>query len=283
MLFKICLGLMSALTLNFESRARASDSTEITNWTSNAKAAPSATDGEIEQRIGPWLDLTGGGQAVGPAQGPVKVKNPDGTLTDLYGSLINGTSLPERGDSFRKIEPKSETSYGAGMMISLIENASAEFQRSVVPGNVVWVGEIAQKNGGPFGHKSHQNGLDADIAFIGANDIVTVIDPQGNVMNTFDKEKNWNFWKMLYGQQILDHGKIRSVVSMILIDPRIKVAMCAWAKERNMLADPVNIEVMRRLRPTVNHDDHFHLRLHCSPHYAQCIQDGDPSAGTGCD
>jgi murein endopeptidase len=235
----------------------------------------------IEQQLGPWLDLTGGGIASGPAQ-TIQRKNPDGTTTPYYGSLANATPLPAAGPGFARLNSPS-TSWGTGMMISLIAHTTEALSRDYLPGSILYIGSIAQQFGGPYQpHKSHQNGLDADIIYVGQKSFASVLDGEGHVTNRFETENNWNLWRLFVQQQILQKGQATTVVSMILVAPEIKAYLCAWAKDNHRLDDPLDAEVMRRLRPTVGHDDHFHLRLKCSPHHPDCYQPGDIASGTGC-
>jgi murein endopeptidase len=68
---------------------------------------------------------------------------------------------------------------------------------------------------------------------------------------------------------------------MILVGPRVKAALCEWAQANKMFDDPENVEIMRKVRPTEGHDDHFHLRIHCSPYYPECVDGG--AKNTLCD
>lgn len=226
-----------------------------------------------ELGLGPLLDLINGGQATGAAQGS--------GLTQ--GGLINGSQLPVKGDGFASVSGP-DTRWGTGMMISLIENSS-QAMTVQFPGLTVNVGGIALEHGGPHApHRSHQNGLDADILYMGTKNYNPVIDKDGVVLPTFDHEKNWYYWRLITSQAMKVGAKVESAVSMILVDPRLKTHLCAWAKARESSLDALDLEVLSRLRPTEGHDDHFHVRLRCSPHYANCISKGDgySRTETGC-
>ena len=229
---------------------------------------PGETQDDVDHRLGPWLNLKDGGIAVGNPQG-----------TNPYGQLVNGTPLPINGTGFRRLDP----TWGTGHMISLIEESAAEINR-IYPNVTVYIGDIAKQLGGYFNppHLSHQNGLDADVLFMGAKSYDSVLDKDGNVTDRFDKEKNWQYWRLITAQRFAQNGKVDSIVSMILIAPQIKVALCDWAKTTNHLVDPLDILVMRALRPTVGHEDHFHIRLRCSPYHKDCTGTYAPPAQTGC-
>lgn len=119
-----------------------------------------------EKALAPWIDLQSGGHAVGPAQTSQK-KNSDGTSSPRYGSLQNRSLLPSSGEGFVRLN-SPETSWGTGMIISLIENSTAFFVKNFPVEHKVHIGSIAQQNGGAYGpHKSHQNGLDGDVLYMG--------------------------------------------------------------------------------------------------------------------
>lgn len=229
----------------------------------------------------PWLDLTGPGHAVGPAQ-TREVRNPDGTISYQYGSLKDGILLPAQGPGFVRVN-SPDTSWGAGMMISLMTNASAFYVKYFSPGYKVHIASIAQENGGAYGpHKSHQNGLDGDVYYMGQTQYGTVLDPNGAVTEKFNPQKNWDFWRILMLQEMEVGGVSRPAVYMIFVHPTIKTFLCGWAKDNNLMANPIDREILKRLWPTAGHDTHFHVRLRCSPYYQDCVQQNEIPDVTGC-
>ena len=251
-------------------------------YSTSTFAAEPAAPNPPEEVLGPWLDLRSPGFAVGPTQ-TVQKQNPDGTVAPWYGSLENGRLLPKSGEGFVRAN-SPDTSWGSGLMISLLENATKYYVDTFQSPVPVYIGSIAQEHGGPYGpHKSHQNGLDADIYFIGQTKYESVLDANGQITAKFNPQKNWDFWKLLVQQQILVKDKPTTVVYMIFIAPVLKDSLCQWAKAQNLLANPLDAEVMRRLRRTAGHDTHFHLRLKCSPYHPDCYQQNEIQAGPGCD
>lgn len=246
-----------------------------------ADPRPGETPADVDRRLGPWLKLNEGGVAIGKPQGKA-TKNPDGTETNDYGKLENGTPLPDRAPGIRRLG-RVDQSYGTGFMISLLLNASAEFNRQH-PEETVRVGSIAQQAGGFFHppHKSHQNGLDADVLYIGLKSYVPVVDPKGQVNDLLQMEKNWKYWQLLMSQRYAENGRVQPIVSMILVDPAIKTKYCAWAAEKNILNLPETRLLLRTMRPTDGHDDHFHIRLRCSPYHKACTGTYAPPQDTGC-
>src|SRR5215217_756524 len=79
----------------------------------------------------PWLDLTGPGHAVGPAT-QREIKTPDAGIAVQYGSLQDGVLLPSQGAGFIRVN-SADTSWGAGMMVSLLTNVSASYVTTFSP------------------------------------------------------------------------------------------------------------------------------------------------------
>lgn len=236
----------------------------IEAWTPFA-SAPYDLDEEAERKIGPWLDLRTGGVATGPMQS---------TADGAQGALVDGTLLPAKGLGFRRVSG-AEEAWGTGHMISLIENAAAFLTTQIWPGMTVAVGDIAMQFGGKYGpHKSHQNGLDADLLFIGNQSWKSVLDDKGQVTERFNPEMNWAFWRSMFDQKIVENGKTISVISMILVAPEIKNFLCTWGTKNGVFKNADDLEMMKRIRPTEGHDDHMHIRLRCSPHHPLCRREG---------
>jgi penicillin-insensitive murein endopeptidase len=221
-----------------------------------ARVASAETQTELEERIGPWLELREGGIAHGAAH--------------QSGRLENATLLPDEGEGFIRYN-SADTSWGAGHMISLLQGASKEYNKNYDSDTIVHVGSIAMRHGGPYRpHSSHQNGLDADLLYMGMTTWDTVLDERGAVSELYNQQKNWDYFKLLFGQKIVEEGKIKSVISMILVGPEIKSAICRWAKQNNLTSDPENRALLSSIVPTAGHSDHFHIRLRCSPYHSEC-------------
>ena len=224
---------------------------------------------QTDDPLAPLIDLENGGEALGAPQGKL-IQNPDGSVVDNRGTLLNGSLLPGEGEGFVR-DSEAKTSWGTGMMISLIENSAALYMQTYQPPFKIYIGDIALQWGGIYEpHKSHQNGLDVDILYMGNKHYESVFDQDGNLTDRFNPEANWNYWRMLVSQQFLKNGNLVSAVSMILVDPRLKDFFVTWAAAQGISQNPVDAEILKVLRPTQGHDDHFHLRLKCSPYYLQC-------------
>ena len=221
----------------------------------------------IQVQLSKWLDLRNGGQAVGD-------------YTD--GSLDDGTNLPKQGPNWRQVYQQRDTLWGTGLMVSMIKNVS-ELIAKQFPGTVTYIGDIGRRYGGHFSanHNSHQNGLDADIPYLGNVKFTSVLE-NGRLVRDFEYSKNWQFFRWVASQQILLDRKRVTVLNRIFVNPSIKVGLCAWANRHGLLNNPLDADIMRRIRPTPGHDKHFHVRLKCSPYYPACRNQVEPPSGTGC-
>lgn len=239
-------------------------------WASLSTGAEDARDAAV----GAWLDLRGGGQSIGVAQSKPGM---------MAGSLENGSLLPEKSPGLSSYKDPSAR-WGAGHMISLLTYSAADFHARH-PEITMVVGAIAQQHGGTFPpHSSHQNGLDADVLFVGNTRYATVLDGK-TVSDRFNPELNWEYWRSLTAQKITRDGEEIPVVAAILVAPEIKTYLCSWARSSGHMTTREDIDLLKRLRPTEGHDTHFHIRLQCSPYHLRCEQPWDPgrSSTTGCE
>jgi hypothetical protein len=170
----------------------------------------------------------------------------------------------------REVNPKDREDYGNPVMIEFINQVSQQAREKVI-NRSEWVSEvrdISKENGGYlYGHKSHQNGLDADIGYVlktkdsgyYGRDVVN-----GHHLDSdFDLEKQYEWFTKMVASNVAQ-------VHYIFVHQTIKSALCKMAKEKGVFADPNNgdnanvLRMLRRLssRPT-DHGDHFHLRLKC--------------------
>jgi penicillin-insensitive murein endopeptidase len=186
------------------------------------------------------------------------------------GSGPNFLDEAEKGE-FEVIDLKREQHYGSGLLVATIKKASLRFQEMYGNKDLIRVNALSKKGGGALGgHSSHQNGLDADIVYMGESKWGTVLDKRGEVKKDFDIEKNYQFFKILVAT---------GYVNRIFVDQKIKKSMCGWVKSQGLMDEAK--DVLTALRAYSGHDDHFHLRLKCSPYYPLCRDQTLPN-GTEC-
>ncbi len=216
-------------------------------------------------------------QAVGPV-GVVTLKN--GRV--LKGSLENATDVlsyqkayPDT--NFRVLRPDRKTYYGTIELAYLIAKMG-KYTQMIVPSHTLRLGDLAKKNGGALGsHKSHRNGLDADIAYYFKAD---------KAMTGFSTALKGNQpigdWMMAQQWKLFKYSVSSKFVDRIFIHPTLKKSLCSYAQSQGDIGTDLAKETLRRLVPEVNHYNHFHLRIKCAKSQERCFQMAEPKAGTGC-
>ncbi|WP_413293024.1 penicillin-insensitive murein endopeptidase [Bdellovibrio sp. HCB185ZH] len=216
-------------------------------------------------------------QAVGPT-GTVRLKN--GTV--VSGSLEHATDIlsyqkayPDT--NFRVLRPDRKTYYGTIELAYLIAKMG-KFTQAVVPSHTLRLGDLAKKKGGPLGsHKSHRNGLDADIAYYFKADKAMT-----GFSTALKGNKPIGDWMMAQQWKLFKYTVSSKFVDRIFIHPALKKSLCSYAQNQGEIGTDLAKETLRRLIPEVNHYNHFHLRIKCAKSQERCFQMAEPKAGTGC-
>jgi len=223
-------------------------------------AGPSAA-----QPVRPWDDVPG------PAAG-----TPEAIGRYAAGCLIGAQQLPADGPGYQAVNLAHNRHYGHPELVEFI--AALARQTAAAGIGLLPVGDLSQPRGGPMidAHASHQVGLDADIYFrldlerLPAEqrddvDLYAVVDGERLRVNERFAEGHATMLRLA-----ADDPR----VARIFVNPAIKQALCArsWP-DRSFL---------RKLRPWYGHDDHMHVRLHCPPGSADCVEQAPPAAGDGC-
>ena len=228
----------------------------------------------LEAKVAPLLNLRDGGVAVGRYGS---------------GSLKHASLLPESGNGFKSITVNGSAHYGSGMLVSFLQNAAQMLTRDIFPGLNIYVGDMSKKSGGSFGsssdHNTHQNGLDADIAYLAVSHplVDSILNSDGEVVSHFDYAKTWSFLKIALEQSLVLDARKVTAINRIYMSPAVKNGFCEWAKANDHLKTDDDILLMRLIRRTKGHHKHFHLSLKCSPHYPLCRDLQEPPEGSGCD
>jgi penicillin-insensitive murein endopeptidase len=242
----------------------AAANTDTTAGESETEALTKLKARELE--LGPYLNLYTGGRAIG---------SPD------HGLLANGSPLENSDPSMHIKYPMRDTHWGTGLLVDLILQIARHVYEKF-PGSPIIIKDLSLKKGGHFGHSSHQNGLDIDISYIGNVSNTSIVKKSGRVAADFDFSRTWQFLRLAASQKILDEGQETTVLNRVFMNPTVKLAYCQWAKLNKITDNPFDADIMRRIRPTSGHKEHFHLRLKCSPHYPECRKQVEPPPGTGC-
>jgi penicillin-insensitive murein endopeptidase len=139
---------------------------------------------------------------------------------------------------------------------------------------------MAQPRGGPlpFGHASHQTGLDVDIWLTLAQGRMPPAASRETIALPSMLRPSWKAVDPAHftAQQmtLLRLAATDPRVDRIFVNPVIKTAMCRA---------PGAGDWLRRLRPWWGHDDHFHVRLRCPADSPDCEKQAEIPPGDGCD
>jgi penicillin-insensitive murein endopeptidase len=150
---------------------------------------------------------------------------------------------------------------------------SAKDVAGAMPGSVLLVGDLSAQGGGPIsGHRSHQSGRDADLAFymkdsrgrsVTPTDLVT-FGGDGNAVDgsgfVFDDRRNW----LLLQSWARDR---RAGLSHVFISDPLRARLLAFARRHAKYRSDVDAATALLKQPEQGeaHDDHFHVRISC-PH-----------------
>lgn len=194
------------------------------------------------------------------------------------GCVGGAQALPESGPGYVSVRRYRNRFYGHPELIGMIGDLGVAAQSRGL--DLVMVGDLSQPRGGrmPSSHRSHQNGLDADVWFTMAKS------PQAatRLMDNRDDPRSMVktgglFMSDAWGPDqrfLLERAASHHKVDRIFVNPAIKRAVCREAKgDRAWL---------RKLRPWFGHDAHFHVRLRCPADSPQCDQQTPLPPGDGC-
>jgi penicillin-insensitive murein endopeptidase len=221
------------------------------------------------------------------------------------GYLRNSSSLLERRLSYSQNSPfeLSQRAVDQGRffatddLVNFIDFISNYF-RSVMPERKLLVSDLSKKQGGPIwrladvthkvlyrdgkpllSHLSHQNGIDADIAYItsGAQD-------KFFSLNTISAKKSVNLEVQF---NVFKQAVSSKMVDFILIHPSLKKELCIAAYKEGALekdaGESLTLETLKRLVPDPAHHDHFHLRIKCDEKIQpKCLSRERPAINHGC-
>lgn len=179
------------------------------------------------------------------------------------------------------IRPERRAYYGTNELTHVLDIIS-KLSYTLTPGYKSAIGDISREKGGKlFRHKSHQNGVDADVAFYFKNKTF-----QGYLASAIAVNKLHPDW--MYEQQWTMFKRIQETgfIDRIFIHPLMKKKLCEHAINLGELkkndTKSLAAQTLRRLIPEKDHHDHYHLRVKCSSAQVRCRQMADPPQGSGC-
>jgi penicillin-insensitive murein endopeptidase len=199
------------------------------------------------------------------------------------GCLAGGVALPTDGPTWQAMRLSRNRNWGHPDLVRLVERLATEARRyDGWPG--LLVGDLSQPRGGPmpFGHASHQIGLDADVWLTPMPDRrLSRVEREEKValsMVKNRKEIDPSAWSDAQARLIRRAAKYPEV-ERIFVHPPIKRALCQFAAREG---GPDGW--LAKVRPYYGHTFHFHIRIRCPPGSEGCRDQppARPKDGTGC-
>lgn len=196
------------------------------------------------------------------------------------GCVAGAVALPVDGPEWQAMRLSRNRNWGMPQLVGYVEKLAKD--ASALDG---WpgllVGDLGQPRGGPtpFGHSSHQSGLDVDIWFEPMpNRRLSAAEREDMTMDSIlvsgsNYEVDMNKWPEGLGR-VIRRAAGYPEVARIFVNPGVKKVLCDRAGgDRDWL---------RKVRPWYKHDEHFHVRLSCPPGSNTCRDQDPPPPGDGC-
>ena len=235
-----------------------------------------ATATAAKPAIGAPLDRSAADQFAAvrsPASDPPRVH---GTYTN--GCIAGASKLKADSSYWQILRPSRNRAWGHPTLVRLVEQlalkASADGHRGLL------VGDIAQPRGGPmpFGHNSHQTGLDADIWLtplpnrrLTPDDLESFTPPSMVDLETVTVTPAFGAAQYAMLRRAAEHAD----VERIFVSPPIKKALCDRTPEPDRAW-------LRKIRPWSGHTAHMHIRIACPADSDTCKDQSPVPEGDGC-
>jgi penicillin-insensitive murein endopeptidase len=196
------------------------------------------------------------------------------------GCLQGGVPLPVTGPTWQVMRVSRNRMWGHPSLVKFLEKF-APLAAKATGWKGILIGDMAQPRGGPlpFGHMSHQIGLDVDIWFMPMPDHVLNKDERENTsaINLVSDDwkhinpKTWTPQHMAFIKTAAQQPEVERV----LVNAAIKQELCR-AEGSN------HFDWMAKVRPWYGHHDHIHVRLECPEGSPNCRKQPPVPGDDGC-
>jgi penicillin-insensitive murein endopeptidase len=194
------------------------------------------------------------------------------------GCLAGAEQLADNGPVWQGMRLSRNRHWGNPVLVTFIEKFARDAKaKDGWPG--LLIGDMSMPRGGPmpFGHASHQVGLDVDIWYKPMPDRTLAADEREQM-----KMESVLLDPVHVNEQMWtpDHIKLlrRAVsypeVTRVFVNPAIKKWMCDNVKDDRGF--------LHKIQPIMGHDAHFHVRLACPAGDDGCRNQPPLPAGDGC-
>jgi penicillin-insensitive murein endopeptidase len=196
------------------------------------------------------------------------------------GCLQGGVPLPVTGPTWQVMRVSRNRNWGHPSLVRFLEKF-APLAAKTTGWKGILIGDMAQPRGGPlpFGHMSHQIGLDVDVWFMPMPDHVLNKDERENTSAINVVADDWKHinpktWTPQH-LAFIKAAAAQPEVERVLVNAAIKQEMCrvegshhdAW---------------MAKVRPWYGHHDHIHVRLECPEGSPNCRKQPPVPGDDGC-
>jgi penicillin-insensitive murein DD-endopeptidase len=208
-----------------------------------------------------------------PTAGPPRIIGQTG-----LGCIAGAVALPPDGPGWQAVRLSRNRNWGHPALVETLRDLATRARSQAL--STLWIGDLGQPRGGPmpYGHSSHQVGLDADIWLeLSPKPALTAAAREDIAVPSLVLPDESGIdparWTARHAMLIRLAAELPGV-DRIFVNHAIKRELCrsdsgaAW---------------LRRVRPWRGHDSHMHIRLRCPPGQADCRDQPPPPAGDGCD
>ncbi len=196
------------------------------------------------------------------------------------GCLQGGVELPVDGPNWQVMRLSRNRNWGHPELVKFLERF-APLAAKATGWKGILVGDMAQPRGGPlpFGHLSHQIGLDVDIWFMPMPDHELSKKEREDIsaINVVAADKlniNPKVWTPQH-EKFIKTAAQQPEVERVLVNAAIKKELCR-------IEGKDHFPWMAKVRPWYGHDDHIHVRLKCPADLPNCRKQPPVPGDDGC-
>jgi penicillin-insensitive murein endopeptidase len=226
---------------------------------------PAAAQGIDQPR--PWAAVKA------PAPGPARIIG--GTS---LGCIAGAVALPAEGPGWQAVRVSRNRHWGHPALVRFVERFTAEASAQGFP--ALWIGDMGQPRGGPlpYGHASHQSGLDVDIWLeLSPKPAVPAAAREDVVVPSLvlpdESGVDPRLWRPRHA----------ALIRLAAEQPGVDRVLVNHAIKRELCRTDAGAAWLHRVRPWRGHDSHMHVRLRCPAGQAECREQAPPPPGDGCD
>jgi penicillin-insensitive murein endopeptidase len=196
------------------------------------------------------------------------------------GCMAGGVPLSLNGPNWQVMRLSRNRNWGHPELVKFLERF-APLAAKATGWHGILVGDMAQPRGGPlpFGHLSHQIGLDVDIWFMPMPERTLSKEEREKISATNlvaadglrVNPKTWTSQDTAFIRTTAQQPEVERV----LVNAAIKKELCR-------VAGKGGDSWMSKVRPWYGHADHIHVRLKCPPDSPQCRHQPSVPNGDQC-